>query len=144
MKERSRLIGSLVVAVAALAALVVWPVVGSASNARTLGSATYTDPSGDAAGGGPDVTGVTVTDDSSGTITVSISVPNRTSLTDADGILAYFDTDRNLGTGGNGYEYEIGWIQGQTLFMPWDGSNFTPSKPGGFKGSYSNGTATFS
>jgi len=132
------------VAATATAVAVLWPVVGAASPSRTADSATYTDPSGDASNGGPDVTTVSVSDDSSGKITVSISVPNRGSLTDSDGILAYFDTDRNPGTGGNGFEYEVGWIQGQTLFMPWDGSNFTPTKPGSFKGSYSNGTATFS
>ena len=144
MGKRSRLTGLLVVAIAAVSALVVWPVVGAASTSTSAASATYNDPSGDATNGGPDVTTVSVSDDSTGTITVAISVPNRSSLTDSDGILAYFDTDKNPGTGGNGFEYEVGWIQGQTLFMPWDGSNFTPTKPGSFKGSYSNGTATFS
>jgi hypothetical protein len=136
------------VAATATAAGVLWPVVGAASPSRPAGvtaSATFTDATGDATNGGPDVTTVSVTDDASGKLTFSVSVPNRSALSDSDAVQAFFDTDKNPGTGGSGgFEYEVGWIQGQSLFMQWDGSQFAVQKPASFSASYKNGTATFS
>jgi hypothetical protein len=147
MGSRSRLKASIVVAVAAAVLGIVWPVVGSASpshsNARAA-SATFTDASGDS-GDGPDVTTVAVSDASSGKITFTATVPNRPALTDVDAVQAFFDTDRNSGTGGSGgFEYEVAWIDGRQLLMHWDGSQFAEDKAASFSASYKDGQATFS
>jgi hypothetical protein len=144
MGKKSRITGLIAVAALAAAVAILWPVVGTASpKTAVAGSGTFTDASGDA-GDGPDVTTVTVSDDSAGKIDFAAVVGNRPSLTDADAIQAFFDTDKNGGTGSNGYEYEVAWIQGQQLFMHWDGSQFAIQKPASFTASYSGGKAAFS
>ncbi len=143
MGKKSRITGLIAVAALAAAVAILWPVVGTASpKTAVAGSGTFTDASGDA-GDGPDVTTVTVSDDSAGKIGFTAVVGNRTSLSDADAIQAFFDTDKNGGTGSNGYEYEVAWIQGQQLLMHWDGSQFAVQKPTSFTASYSDGKATF-
>jgi hypothetical protein len=126
---------------------VLWPVVGSASPSHSrggAGSATFTDPTGDS-GDGPDVTTVAVSDDKTGKITFAATIANRPVLTDVDGILAFFDTDRNSGTGGNGgFEYEVAWIEGHQLLLKWDGSQFADYKAASFSAAYKNGVGTFS
>lgn len=147
MGTRSKVKGLIAVAVAAAALGILWPVVGSASPRHTgtvTASDTFTDATGDG-GNGPDVTTVSVSNDSSGKITFSAAIANRPGLTDSDGIQAYFDTDKNSGTGGNGgFDYEVAWIQGHQLLLKWDGSQFAEDKPASFSASYTNGTAAFS
>ncbi len=147
MGKKSRITGLIAVAALAAAFGILRPVAGSASPARsaaTLASSSYTDASGDTASDGPDVTAVDVSDDSSGKITFTATIGNRPALGDSDAVQAFFDTDKNGGTGSGGYEYEVGWIQGQQLFMQWDGSQFAVQKPGSFTASYADGKATFS
>jgi hypothetical protein len=141
----SRLRGIAVAAVGAAILGVVWPVVGLASSghATVTADSTFTDPTGDG-GDGPDVTTVVVSDDSAGKITFTATIANRPTLGDEDGIQAYFDTDKSGSTGGSGFEYEVGWIQGHQLLMHWDGATFAEDKAKSFSASYKDGQATFS
>jgi hypothetical protein len=147
MGTKSKAKGLIAVGIVAAALGVIWPVVGNASPShakRVVGSATFTDPTGDS-GDGPDVTTVAVSDNSSGKITFTATIANRPGLTDADGVQAFFDTDRNSGTGGSGgFDYEVAWIQGHQLLLKWDGSQFAENKAASFSASYTNGVAGFS
>jgi len=102
MGRRARIIGLIAVAALAAALAILWPVVGSASPKVAAASSTYTDASGDATNGGPDITTVAVSNDSSGKITFTVTIGNRPALTDVDAIQAFFDTDKNAGTGASG------------------------------------------
>lgn len=137
-----------VVAVAAAGATlgVVWPLVASGQTATTVASRTFRDTTGDATGDGPDITTVQVSDDSSGKISAAVTIANRPALTDADAVQAFFDTDSNAGTGGNGgFEYEVAWIDGHQELDKWDGSQFATVSPApaSFSASYKDGQATF-
>lgn len=134
-------------AVAAAAALlgILWPHGASGQTVQTLDSRTYTDAGGDNRVDGPDITTVQISDDSSGKISFAATIANRPSLTDADAVQAFFDTDRNAGTGDKGgFEYEVAWITGHQELAKWDGSQFaTQSPPASFSASYKDGQATF-
>jgi hypothetical protein len=112
--------------------------------AAAANPATFTDPTGDS-GDGPDVTTVAVSDSSSGKIAFTATIANRPALTDVDAVQAFFDTDKNGGTGApGGFEWEVAWIQGHQLLLKWDGSTFADVKAASFSASYKNGAATFS
>jgi hypothetical protein len=128
-----------VVVVAVVAAVL--PGAASSQLAVVSGSSTYTDPTGDARSG-PDVTAVAVSDDGS-KISFTATIANRPSLTDADALQAFFDTDKNVATGGGSYDYEVAWVSGQELLMHWDGAAFSVVKAASFTGSYQDGKASF-
>jgi hypothetical protein len=144
MGKKARVTGLVIVTALAVAIGVLWPVVGSASPRAVAGSETFTDASGDATGGGPDITTVAVADDSSGKITFTATIGNRPALADTDAVQAFFNTDKDGNTGSGGYDYEVGWIQGHELFMHWDGSQFATQQSNSFSASYKDGNATFS
>jgi hypothetical protein len=76
------------------------------------------------------VTTVQVSDDSSGTISFAATIANRPVLTDVDAVQAFFDTDKNAGTGGNGgYDFEVAWITGHQEIDKWDRSQFATMSP---------------
>jgi hypothetical protein len=149
MSRKSKVTALIAAAVAAAALGVAWPLVGLASSgqtAATLASNTFTDTSGDS-GDGPDITTVQVSDDSSGKISFAATIANRTVLGDVDAVQAFFDTDKNSGTGGNGgFEYEVAWITNHQELDKWDGSQFATVSPApkSFSASFKNGQATFS
>jgi len=146
MRAKPKVWGLIGVAGVAAALAVAWPLVASGQTGRLLASRTFTDPAGDS-GNGPDITTVDVSDDDSGKITVTVTLANRPSLTDVDAVQAFFDTDRNAGTGGSGgFEYEVAWIDGHQELDHWDGSQFATVSPapGSFAASYKDGKATFS
>ena len=62
-------------------------------------TASITDPVGDAAADGPDISGVTVSNDDAGNLTFRVSFANRTALGANEGIWVQADTDRNPSTG---------------------------------------------
>ena len=75
--------------------------------------------------GAPDITGVTVANDLSGTILFVVEVANRTGFAANDDILIYIDSDRSALTGyadrGGGADYLLGI----------DGASQQPSSHGG-------------
>lgn len=127
-------------AVGVAAAVAVLPGVASSHRISVSGSSAYSDPAD--VKGGPDATTVAVSDDGA-TVSFAATIANRPSLTDADAVQAYFDTDKNAATGGGGYEYEVAWISGHQLLMHWDGSGFSEVKAASFTASYQNGKASF-
>jgi hypothetical protein len=129
----------LVVVVAAAAAVL--PGAASSQRAGVSGSSTYADPGGDGKSG-PDVTAVAVSDDGS-KITFTATIANRPSLTDEDAVQAFFDTDKNVATGGGSYDYQVAWVSGQQLLMHWDGTAFSIVQSASFTGSYRDGKASF-
>src|SRR5262245_40876685 len=150
MLRGRRVWGSIAAAIVAAALAIVWPLVGLASSGHTasiLATSTLVDATGDAFNGGPDIGTVTITDDEAGKISFQAEVANRPELTDVDAVQAFFDTDKNSGTGGvGGFEYEVAWIQGHQLFMRWDGAQFAviDPQPKSFTAAYATGKATFS
>lgn len=103
--------------------------------AASVGSATFTDPRGDATGPAPDVTTVLVSDDpTTGTITINLTgVGYGTARPDTYPMVkVYLNTDRNVTTGALdqlGAEYYVGARQDPTgsywFFASWDGSKYT-------------------
>jgi len=75
----------------------------------SAGTGSFTDPTGDNQGA-PDITGVTVTSDATGTVQISVTAPGLESIDRAKEpeIDLYFDTDKNSSTGSSaGNEYDL-------------------------------------
>lgn len=89
-----------------------------------------TDPAGDA-GGAPDITGVTVANDLSGTILFVVEVANRTDFVARDEVLIYVDSDRSAATGspdrGGGVDYRLRIDATSSDFERWNGTSFEPA-----------------
>jgi hypothetical protein len=85
------------------AAALVLAGVAAAANSRS-----FADPSGDAANS-PDLTGVAISNDDAGIITVKLTVGNRSSLAANEGVAVGLDTDQNPDTGSvfYGAEWEL-------------------------------------
>ena len=86
-----------------------------------------TDPTGDS-NGAPDITGVTVANDLSGTILFVVEVANRTDFVARDEVLIYVDTDRSAATGsperGGGIDYRLRIDSTSSDFERWNGTGF--------------------
>jgi hypothetical protein len=119
-------------AVALVAALALGAATATHAAARgptadAANSASFTDPTGDATGGAPDVTAVTVTSDAAGMISIAITAPTFSDLTDAQ---VYLDTDRSSSTGSQtGCEFMIGGVMltdgvYARMVGKWDGSQW--------------------
>ena len=91
-----------------------------------LADVSFTDPAGDAADA-PDVTAVTVSNDTGGNILFHVTVAN---FTPESRVVIYLDTDKNASTGEDGSEYLLrldrsadpaiqGWGMGQ-----WNGTDW--------------------
>ena len=89
-----------------------------------------TDPTGDG-NGAPDITGVTVANDLSGTILFVVEVANRTDFVARDEVLISVDTDRNAATGsaehGGGIDYRLRFDATSSDFERWNGTGFVPA-----------------
>lgn len=98
--------------VAAAGVLVASPGASSATQAAASGSATFTDPTGDAQGG-PDATRVAINGDATtGVIQLTVTAPGFTPATPDDrerDILVWLDADQNRSTGDpeDGTEYAL-------------------------------------
>jgi hypothetical protein len=90
-------------------------------------AATFTDPTGDATGGGADMTQATVSNDSAGNITFAFTIPNRTTFSATDTLAIVIDTDRNASTGSSGFDYGIVVDASGARLVHWNGTNFVPS-----------------
>ena len=89
-----------------------------------------TDPTGDG-NGAPDITGVTVANDLSGTILFVVEVANRTDFVARDEVLIYVDADRSAVTGsperGGGIDYRLRIDSTSSDFERWNGTRFEPT-----------------
>ena len=112
--------------------------------AVTANSQAFTDTTGDATDGAPDVSTVTVSNDDNGQVTFAMTLANRTALTDQDFILAQLDTDGNLSDGLGGADYLGGFVNGSGAIFSGAGGNLVQIAPASFSSSFANGVQTFS
>ena len=82
---------------------------------------------------GPDITGVTVSNDDAGLTTFQIAISNRPALTQDMLLVIFLDTDRNAATGdkdANGADYVIQLVPGEVDLLKWGGSDYdiTPAQ----------------
>jgi hypothetical protein len=101
-----------------------------------------TDPTGDG-NGAPDITGVTVANDLSGTILFVVEVANRTGFVARDEVLIYVDSDRSAATGapdrGGGVDYRLRIDATSSDFERWNGTGFEPTARSTFRVTFVNG-----
>ena len=103
-----------------------------------------TDPSGDS-NGAPDITGVTVANDLSGTLLFVVEVANRTGFARDDDVLIYIDADRSAATGlperGGGVDYllRIDATTSQITLGRWNGTGFEGAPGTTLRGAFING-----
>jgi hypothetical protein len=106
----------------------------------------FTDPAGDA-GGGPDITGATISNTAAGVIRFQIAIANATILPDNHLVGVFINADRDASTGFfGGFEYAIqaAGALGQAIVGRWDGMNYAPvSAPSLVKVWVSGGSMTF-
>lgn len=118
----------LAVAAVALAAAVPAGAGIAGSSRVSAAPTTYSDPAGDA-NGAPDITGVDVSNDNAGTITMRISVPDRPQLGVEDALLLWIDADRNDLTGRFGDEYRLLRFAFGAVLERWNGSAWESYAP---------------
>jgi hypothetical protein len=88
---------------------------------------TFTDPTGDATGGGADITQVAVSNDAAGNITLALTLANRTALQPTDTLVIVLDTDENATTGTSGVDYALRVTASGAALAHWNGSTFVAS-----------------
>lgn len=91
-----------------------------------LSETSYTDPTGDATGGAPDITGVTVSNDAAGVLTFRVTTIGAPAL-ESSVVLVDLDTDASPATGSLGAEYELVGGTGGAALLKWDGKDFVDS-----------------
>ena len=126
-------------AVVGVAALVL---AGVATGAN---SHSFADPGGDAANS-PDLTGVAISNDDAGIVTVKLTIANRSTLAANEGVAIGLDTDQNPDTGSvfYGAEWELD-LEGTTATAyeaTANGSYTQVPVPASYQASMSGGVAT--
>lgn len=110
-------------------------------------SGSFFDPGADS-GSAPDVTGIAISNDDAGIITIKVSLANRPTLTADDDIGVGIDSDQNPDTGSvfYGAEYELDLDRGTPeVFQARPDGYYTPAlSPASFQASFSGGVVTFS
>jgi hypothetical protein len=133
-------VGRALAVVAASAALL-------AGAALAANSDSFGDPTGDA-GGAPDVTGLTISNDDAGTVTIKVSVANRSSLATDDEVSVGIDADQNPDSGGvfYGADFELTLLgAAPALLLPGaDGYYHEAPRPASLQASSADGIVTFS
>jgi hypothetical protein len=107
------------------------------------GASSFTDATGDGKGA-PDITGVTVSNDAAGQISVQINVPGATDIAADEAILVVLDTDQNPATGepqGGGIEYIFVMVGATHAYglVQWNGSQFVQVPASTASVKFSNG-----
>lgn len=120
--------------------MLVFAGVALAANSRS-----FADVSGDASGS-PDLTGVSITNDDAGIVTVKLTLGNRSTLGANEGVAIGIDTDQNPDTGSvfYGAEWELD-LEGSsaTVYQATpDGSYGQVPAPASYQASMSGGVAT--
>ena len=158
-RRRAFTLVSALVLVAALAVLVSGA--GAASKCEeALGTATYTDNTGDGSGpNAPDISTVTVTSYDGGTTSFQISLPGVDAFSSDMIVRTYIDSDRNSATGDqDGYDYMIQttpgqgapvkaestkcWDQPVSTLYSWDGSTWVAKDTDSLRSRYEDETLT--
>ncbi len=116
-----------------------------AGAALAANSRSFTDPGGDAANS-PDLTAVSVSSDDAGIVTVKLTLANRSSLTQNEGVAVGIDTDQNPDTGSvfYGAEWELD-LEGTsaTVYQATSAGDYTKvPAPASYQASMSSSVAT--
>jgi len=115
--------------------------------ALAANSGSFGDPAGDA-NPAPDITGVAISNDDSGTVTIKVTLANRATLAANDSVDVGIDTDQNPDTGsifyGAEYELDLNGSTPEFLRAAADGTFAPAPAPPSFKASSAGGVATFS
>ena len=109
-----------------------------------IGSQIYADSAGDAPGGAPDVTQVTVSHKLAGEVTFQIAFANRSIVSGEDEIWLELDVDQNDSTGWFGTDYEIGVPGDRGGTVAWIFKYPAESSSTRIPVSWANNTATLS
>lgn len=114
--------------------------------ALAANSRSFTDPGGDASNS-PDLTGVAISSDDAGVITVKLTLSNRPALAANEGVAVGLDTDQNPDTGSvfYGAEWELD-LEGAsaTAYQATAAGDYTQiTAPASYQASMSGGVATF-
>ena len=137
-------------AVSTVAAVVALVAVGTSSARGKANVASFADPAGDAGSilDAPDLTTIDVSNDDTGTITVRVTVANRTALASVDGVAVALDLDQNPDTGSMYYGTEVALaLKGNTpsfLLADASGEFSKATPPASFLAQFSGGVVTFS
>ena len=119
--------GTLVLVVAAAAALVALPAGALGSSSRTTtNTQSFVDSTGEDPNA-PDITGINVSNTDGGLITFHVAISNRPTLTSDMTVLLWLDTDANPATGDPqslGAEYVIEVDPGVVSLFKWDGTTY--------------------
>ena len=133
-----------------MALLAALSVTGATASAATnasahgaAGTASFTDPTGDA-GVAPDITAVTVSNDDHGLITFRITVPNRSSLGPDDAVAVPLGTDDPALSSGlrtDGMNFVLVLEATGPSLLAWDGEEMVTvdPAPGSVTGSFKDG-----
>jgi hypothetical protein len=113
--------------------------------ALAANTASFADPSGDA-DRSPDVTAVAITSDDAGTVTVKLTIANRSAFS-ADDVAGFgLDVDQNPDTGsyyyGAEYELDLLGAEATVLKSAPDGGFTQVAAPASFRATFAGGTAT--
>ena len=118
-------------------------VLAGAAFAANTGS--FADAAGDA-GTAPDVTGVAISSDDAGMVTISVTLGNRTSFGAGDGVGVGVDADQNPDTGtvfyGAEYEFDLEGTTAKFFRAAASGFYEEAPLPPSFKASFSGGVVT--
>lgn len=106
-----------------------------------LGADSYVDPAGDS-GAAPDITEVTAANDLAGNITLTVRT-NQAAVAADSAVSVVLDSDSDLATGTEGFEYVFTIGSAGWRLLRWDGAQFVPAPAPSANGSYSSGVATF-
>lgn len=108
-------------------------------------SASYRDTVGDTAAA-PDITAVSISNDDTGAITLTVAIANRPQLGATDDIAVFIDHDRSVDTGAEraGWDYVLDMdARGTRLFALDEGWDVTRVGAPSLTGRYENGAAIF-
>ncbi len=118
-----------------------------AGAAFAANSGSFADVSGDS-GTAPDVTGVAISNDDSGLVTVKVTLSNRNAIAPTDGVGVGIDADQNPDTGTvfYGTEYELDFEGGAPRFYRAAANGFYEEAPvpASFSASFSGNVVTVS
>jgi hypothetical protein len=113
--------------------------------ALAANSRSFADPGGDASGS-PDLTGVVVSNDDAGIVTVKLTLANRSALATGEGVAIGLDTDQNPDTGsvfyGSEWELDLEGSSATVYQATSDGSYTQAAAPASYQASMSGGVAT--
>ncbi|MGH3133845.1 MAG: hypothetical protein ACRDNY_08945 [Gaiellaceae bacterium] len=115
---------------------------GLAGASLALGAASFSDAAGDD-NAAPDITAVSVVESTPGSVTITVTVGNYTTLPARTWLNLWFDLDSNQDTGDAGDEALVRFVAGGEMQLyHWDGAEMVERPATGISGQFSGGVLT--